>query len=103
MSSISFLYFPFWRFPLEPGQQQPTEAEIIRQIEKGLSPIVVNEVKQEYKEKNKNDSNVKYMNQNESLKKSSVVNPSQLQYHNNPQEDDEFLKRLFNIQKEYGS
>jgi len=63
----------------------------------------VNEVQREYKEKRKNDNNVTYQKERESLKKSSVVNPSQLQFHNNPQEDDEFLKRLFSINKEYGS
>jgi len=62
----------------------------------------VNEVQREYKEKRKNDNNVTYQKERESLKKSSVVNPSQLQFHNNPQEDDEFLKRLFSINKEYG-
>ncbi len=64
---------------------------------------MVHEVHKEYKEKRKNEQNVTYQKEKESMKKSSVVNPSQLQYHNNPQEDDEFLTRLFNIHKEFGT
>jgi len=60
-------------------------------------------VHREYKEKRKNEHNVTYQKDSQNVKKSSVVNPSQLQFHHNPQEDDEFLKRLFSINKEYGS
>ena len=82
---------------------QASEADIIRQIEHQLSPIVVNEARREYQEKKKTDSNITYQKENQGLKKSSAVNPTQLQYANNEQEDKEFLTRLFNIQKEYGS
>ena len=82
---------------------QASEADIIRQIEYQLSPVVVNEVKMEYQEKKKTDGNITYQKDNQGLKRSSAVNPSQLQYANNELEDKEFLTRLFNIQKEYGS
>jgi len=61
------------------------------------------EVQREYQDKKSNNANVTYTKEKGNLKKSSVVNPSQLQYQNDQTEDAEFLARLREVKDEYGS
>ena len=48
-----------------------------------------------------NDQNVTYVREKESTTKMSVVNANQIQYNNNPQEDQQFFNKLDTIISEY--
>ena len=59
-------------------------------------------MKKEFKQKEKSEKSVSSYQDKENNIKTSIINPSQLQYHNDSQEDQKFFAKLENLVKEYG-
>ena len=79
------------------------DVDMVNQIEKGISPVVVQEIQKQHKEKDKNERSTLSIRDKENSFRSSIVNPTQLQYHNDTLEDQKFITKLDGVIKEYGS
>lgn len=79
------------------------DIDMVNQVEKGISPVVVQEIQKQYKEKDKNERSTLSVRDKENSFRSSIVNPTQLQYHNDTLEDQKFITKLDGVIKEYGS